>query len=274
MNKVITISLSGNAYQLEEGGYDALRAYLDAAHSKLATNPDADEILRDLEQAIADKLTRLMNAHTTVASAADVAQALREMGPVDGTDAEELSQPAPQTSPKRLFLIREGSIIGGVCQGIAAYLSIDVLIVRIAFVVLTFMTGGGMILLYIVMLVFVPYADTPEKLSRAAGVPWNAQEILDRTRDSLAQVKKNGREWKHYWKSQRQTMKWWSRRERQHVHHYYHRSVIDEVVQLAILMGILWAAYTYIPATRPYYEMVGTDIQQGLAWLNAKTQEQ
>jgi len=26
MNKVITINLDGNAYQLEEGGYDALRA--------------------------------------------------------------------------------------------------------------------------------------------------------------------------------------------------------------------------------------------------------
>ena len=28
MNKVVTINLGGTAYQLEEGGYDALRAYL------------------------------------------------------------------------------------------------------------------------------------------------------------------------------------------------------------------------------------------------------
>lgn len=274
MNKVITISLSGNAYQLEEVGYEALRAYLDAARAKLAANPDADEILRDLEQAIADKLARMMNAHTTVATATDVAQALNEMGPVDASGTGDKNEVPLETGsgsrPKRLFLIPEGAVIGGVCKGIAAYLDIDVLVIRIAFVGLTLITGGGWILLYIIMLLFVPYADTPEKLSRATGTPWNAQEILDRAQESIAQMKKSGREWKQYWKREKRNMKWQSRRERAYVHHYYHHSVAGDLIELALLGVILWAAYTYIPATHPFYERIGADVQQGWAWLNAK----
>src|SRR5262249_42716164 len=53
MQKVITINLNGNAYQLDERGYDAMRAYLEQAERQLAGNPDQAEILADLEQAIA-----------------------------------------------------------------------------------------------------------------------------------------------------------------------------------------------------------------------------
>ena len=60
MNKVITINLGGTAYQLEEGGYDALRAYLETATARLQGNPDRDEILSDIEQAIAEKFRALL----------------------------------------------------------------------------------------------------------------------------------------------------------------------------------------------------------------------
>lgn len=55
MEPVLSINLDGIAYQVEHGGYTALRAYLDRAATQLAGNPDAAEILADLEQAIADK---------------------------------------------------------------------------------------------------------------------------------------------------------------------------------------------------------------------------
>jgi DNA-binding transcriptional MocR family regulator len=55
MNTVIIVNLNGNAFHIEEPGYVALRAYLDAAGAQLEDNPDKGEILADLEQAIADK---------------------------------------------------------------------------------------------------------------------------------------------------------------------------------------------------------------------------
>src|SRR5262249_48718950 len=60
MQKVITINLNGNAYQLDEAGYEALVAYLDRAERQLRDNPDRAEILADLEQAIAEKCLRYL----------------------------------------------------------------------------------------------------------------------------------------------------------------------------------------------------------------------
>src|SRR5580692_8380020 len=88
MNKVITINLGGNAYQLEEGGYDTLRAYLETATARLAGNPDRDEILSDIERAIADKFRALLGSHKTVVEAKEVAAVLADMGPIDADTGE------------------------------------------------------------------------------------------------------------------------------------------------------------------------------------------
>src|SRR5579864_6000937 len=88
MRTVITISLNGNAYQLDAVGYEALRAYLRVAEQRLVGNPDQTEILADLEQAIADKCRRYLGPHKNVVSSEEVAEVLREMGPVDGGAGE------------------------------------------------------------------------------------------------------------------------------------------------------------------------------------------
>ena len=139
MNKVIIINLNGNAYQLEENGYEALRAYLDAAGRRLASNPDREEIVADIEQAIADKFRGVLGASKTVVSTKEVERVIEEMGPVQDASAPEDSGaaagPAPAAgggqpsagagaaTPKRLYKIREGAMIGGVCTGLAAYLN-------------------------------------------------------------------------------------------------------------------------------------------------------
>ena len=62
MNRVTIIQLNGNAYQREESGYEALRSYLDNAARRLEGNPDKDEIIADIEQAIAEKFRALLGA--------------------------------------------------------------------------------------------------------------------------------------------------------------------------------------------------------------------
>ena len=84
MQKVITINLNGNAYQIDENGYAALVSYLDGAGRQLLDNPDRLEIIADLEQAIADKCRAFMGPNKTVVSDSEVDQIIREMGPVDG----------------------------------------------------------------------------------------------------------------------------------------------------------------------------------------------
>ena len=45
MERVVTINLNGNPYQLDESAYDSLRAYLARAEAALVDNPDKGEVL-------------------------------------------------------------------------------------------------------------------------------------------------------------------------------------------------------------------------------------
>lgn len=207
MNKVITINLGGNAYQLEEAGYDALRIYLETAAARLKDNPDREEILSDIEGAIAEKFRALLGSHKTVVVAREVAAVLAEMGPIEGeagtstgktreTDAsgtgpDAKEQPAGSgPSPRRLYRIVDGSMICGVCNGIAAYFNVDPTLIRLAFVFLTIFWGTG-VLVYLIMAVVVPEAHTPEEKAAASGSPMTAQEFIRRAKEGYYEAMKN-----------------------------------------------------------------------------------
>ena len=46
--------------------------------------------------------------------------------------------------------------IAGVCAGLAQYFDLDVTLIRVLFVVLAFATGGGMVLVYIILAIVMP----------------------------------------------------------------------------------------------------------------------
>lgn len=212
MNKVVTVNLNGNPYALEEPAYEALRAYLDDAAARLQGNPDRSEIMSDLEQAIADKCRRRLGPHKSVVGSAEMETILAEMGPVEAGPTEDDrggrgAGAGPQTAaaaPRRLYQIREGAMLAGVCNGIAAYLNVDVTIVRIAFIVLTLLTGGIWILAYIIMMFVIPDAKTAEERAAARGQPFNAQELVDRAKQHYAELREQGSRWHDDWRRHRQ----------------------------------------------------------------------
>ena len=55
----------------------------------------------------------------------------------------------------RLYRIRDGRIVAGVCTGLAAYLGVDPTLVRLAFALLTVFGGIG-VLLYLGAWVVIP----------------------------------------------------------------------------------------------------------------------
>jgi phage shock protein PspC (stress-responsive transcriptional regulator) len=224
MDPVISVNLNGNAYQIEQVGYSALRAYLDRAAAQLKGNPDAAEILADLEQAIADKFRRQLGPNKTVVTAPEIAQALEEMGPVDAAAGDSpgasttsgaggTKTSADAASPKRLYQVREGAMISGVCQGLAMYLGIDVTIVRVIFVVLALVTQGIFVGVYFILMAVVPRATTDEEVAAAHGQPFNAKEVIDQVKRNAAsfkpssawrrQMREQRRQWKRALHSQR-----------------------------------------------------------------------
>jgi phage shock protein PspC (stress-responsive transcriptional regulator) len=216
MQKVVTINLNGNAYQIDEAGFAALVAYLEGANVSLKDNPDRTEILADLEQAIADKCRGFLGSHKTVVTATEVDQIVREMGPVEGSGGETRrgDSSARQTSfdhaggaaPRRLYLIHEGAMLAGVCNGLAAYIHVDVTIVRIVFLILALVSRGGFGLVYLVLAFVIPPADTPERQAAAHGEPFNARELIDRAKKNYAGFA-GRRDWRRRWRQEQRAWK-------------------------------------------------------------------
>jgi len=242
MNTVIIINLNGNAFHVEEPGFQSLRAYLERAQTQLKDNPDKTEIVADLEQAIADKCAHYLRPHKNVLTAAEIEDVLKQMGPVQTDGAQPAAgsepraaqdEPRAQTTngagpaPKRLYQIREGAMLSGVCNGLAAYFKIDVAIVRVVFVVLALLTWGAWILVYIGMMLVIPFANTGEEHAAAAGAPFNAQEVIDRAKKQYAEFK-DSREWRRHWRQQRREWRrkwhegayWWGHNLQQNVHQF------------------------------------------------------
>jgi phage shock protein PspC (stress-responsive transcriptional regulator) len=191
MRKVTTINLNHNAYQIDEDGYEALRAWLESADRALAANPDRAEILADLEQAIADKCQLALGGYRNVVSAAEIERILQEMGPVaDGsagpagtaTGAAAAGAASGPARPRGLYRVLDGKMLAGVCNGLAAWAGIDPTWVRVAFVLLAVFSGGLWVVAYIAMVLVIPVAATPEQVAAAHGQPFNAQELVDRVK--------------------------------------------------------------------------------------------
>jgi phage shock protein C len=56
---------------------------------------------------------------------------------------------------KRLYRLRDGRVVAGVCAGLAAYLGVDPTLVRLAFALLTLFGGAG-VLLYLCAWIVMP----------------------------------------------------------------------------------------------------------------------
>ena len=212
MQKVVNISLNGIAYQLEEPGYNQLRVYLERAEARLKDSPDRTEVMNDLEQAIGEKCARVLSPHKTVVNEAEIAKIIEEMGPVESAEEKTASAnaeaaggqapPLASSQPhKRLFNIREGAMWAGVCNGIAAYLNVDVTWVRIAFVLITIFSWGGMFFVYIVLAFIVPTANTAEDRAAAFGMPFNTEELIGRAKKNFEKFGSDYR-WRREWRRQ------------------------------------------------------------------------
>jgi|tagenome__1003787_1003787.scaffolds.fasta_scaffold18656860_2 phage shock protein C len=71
-------------------------------------------------------------------------------------------QSAPMTSsPKKLTRSTSDRMLGGVAAGLADYLGVETVFVRVGFVVATVMSGAGAVA-YLALLLLMPAEDDPE----------------------------------------------------------------------------------------------------------------
>jgi phage shock protein PspC (stress-responsive transcriptional regulator) len=154
----VTARLNRSTLQFDEAAYVRLETYLAEAARTLDGNPDQQEILGDMEQAVVDQCVRRLRPEQGPVTLAELEPALEEIGSVQVPGASTVSDQAARVAPRPLQQVSEGAVVSGVCQGLARYFGLNVTALRVFAVLLLFVSGGGMILVYLALMLLMPYA--------------------------------------------------------------------------------------------------------------------
>jgi len=184
----VTVNLNGRTLQFDEAAYARLQQYLAESASLLEGDPDPQEILSDLEQAIADQCTRRMIANQTIVTLTELEPALEEIGAVqvpNGATAPKPLHEAGRDAARPLRQISEGAVISGVCQGLARYFALDVTLLRVVAVLLLFGTGGAMFVVYLALMLLMPYAPLEPGAAPLRWLPAKCRRFVEFVRAKL-----------------------------------------------------------------------------------------
>ena len=198
MRRVEIVNLGGRAHSVESDGAAAIDAWLDTAKMRLNGDPDRDDLLLDFERAIGEKCHARRAAGSDVVTTEDISAILESLGTIepsdepsgDATDSLGSTLPHIEEHPRRLYRLPDERMIAGVCSGVAAWLRVDVTVVRVAWVLLpvfiaTFTDGAAIpfaIAMYALLAFVLPRADSPETRAAAHGHGVTAQDRLLRAR--------------------------------------------------------------------------------------------
>lgn len=197
MNKVININLGGQAYTVDDIAYDHLESYLRSVRQSFRHLEGCDEILADIESRMSELLATQLGSRRIVTTG-DINAIIGIMGRPDQFDPEAERENAGSATGKKsgdftfrpgkkLYRDPENKIIGGVCSGLSAYFGIaDPVWVRLAFVLLLTAGVGGM--LYLILLVIVPKAETAADRLAMHGEPVNIQSIADAVEKQFQEI--------------------------------------------------------------------------------------
>ena len=199
MNKTISINIAGFVFNIEEQAYEKLNHYLSAIKSNFHDETERDEIMEDIEARIAELFQEKLSSRKEVVIESDVDEIIDIMGkPEDYLSDEEPVQPESKkqdtvteddknwynySKSKRLYRDETDAVVGGVCSGLAYYVNIDPILIRIAFVVLT-LAGGSGVLFYIILWIVIPSAKTTAEFLEMKGEPVTLDSIKDHIKDA------------------------------------------------------------------------------------------
>ena len=168
MKKTFTINISGSVFHIEEDAYEVLQKYLVNLKNHFGNGEEGKEILADIEARIAEICSVKSADWKKIITLDLVNEVIETMGTPESISQEaddEEPLPGQVKSKKRLYRDPEHRVLGGVCGGLAAYFDMDIAVMRIIFVLLTFITTGAGVLAYLILWIAVPKAvNTAQRL--------------------------------------------------------------------------------------------------------------
>ena len=172
MKKVININFQGRILPIEEASYETLKQYIQSLRQYFDAEEGRDEIINDIECRIAELCDDRLKKGAVCITEDDMRLIIESIGrPADfeAQDGFEASASASSSNAKqeqfsdngndpqrRLYRDEQNKVIGGVCAGIANYLKLDPLIVRVLWVLLF----GISLFAYVLLWIAVPNTST------------------------------------------------------------------------------------------------------------------
>ncbi len=208
IKKTYNINLAGRQFVIDDDAYTLANNYLDTIEHLVRDPEERTELASDIEDRMAELLTiRLEETNSTIVTLTMVEAVIARIGqPNDFIEIEEtetvvstnsevveeeivinttaprneqtipptsgqgpvVPPSQPQKTKRRLYRDPMNAVFGGVCSGIAHYLNIDPVWVRLLFVLLALgllnlTSFSWMVFIYILLWIIIPPADTPLK---------------------------------------------------------------------------------------------------------------
>lgn len=199
MNKTISVNLSGLLFNLEEVAFEKLSKYLNQLRKSFEGTPGSEEILADIESRIAELFSEKVKDKQVILEK-EVDEVIEILGAPEQYETEDDSYQDTtsskassnsyyeETSSRRLFRDSENSVFGGVCSGVAHYFGTEAVWLRLAFVVALFFAGTGP-LLYIILWIVIPRANTTAEKLQMRGERVNIENIEKRIKEEAERIK-------------------------------------------------------------------------------------
>lgn len=221
MKKTLTVNLGGTVFSIDDDAYRLLDNYLENLRLHFAKEEGAEEIVDDIELRISELFTEKVAAGQQVITISDVEAVIAQMGKPEEMEGEEETsqaagnkdnnknsragygagqwdgnpadgQPAQGATVKHhLYRDPDNKMLGGVWSGLALYLGWDVTVIRLISILLLFFSYFSVGLLYLILWIVIPEAQTATEKLNMRGEEVNMENIGKTVTDGFEKMKNN-----------------------------------------------------------------------------------
>lgn len=204
MKKTLTVNLGGVVFHIDEDAYQLLDKYLSNLRIHFKQEEGSDEIMNDFEMRISELFGERIRLGYEVITLEEVEKVIKRMGkPEELFEADEAAteqksndtqaggQKDRQTVHRKLFRNPDDRMMGGVAGGLAAFLGWDTSLVRIALILLVFLTQGVIVPVYILLWIIIPEARTATEKLQMQGQSVTVENIGKSVTDGFEKVSDN-----------------------------------------------------------------------------------
>lgn len=189
MKKTINVAIGGCSFTIDEDAYNTLDEYLNRFKAAIDDSAASSQVMDELEVKIADELKWKLGGRQVV-DLAMTEQVIGQLGYPDGykeKSQEEATGPEKNTGSdetrkynenpvRKLYRDTDDKKIAGVCSGLALFLGVDVVLIRVIFLV-ALICGSAGFWIYLVIWIAAPEARTAAEKCELRGIPATAENI-------------------------------------------------------------------------------------------------